>query len=120
MIASPDHWHVPMIIAAAKAGKDIFSEKPMGLAIAWTQAARETVLRNGVVFQWGTQQHAGRLYEHAIRLVHGGALGELKVVRTWVPNSEWGGQRGGDPPKIAPVPDYLDWNMWLGPAPYTP
>ena len=119
MIASPDHWHVPMMIAAAKAGKDIFSEKPMGLAIAWTQAAREAVLRNGVVFQWGAQQHAGKFYEHAIRLVHSGAIGELKEVRTWVPSSEWGGRGPVELPKAVPVPDYLDWDMWQGPAPST-
>ncbi len=119
MIASPDHWHVPMMTAAAKAGKDIFAEKPMGLAIAWTQAAREAVLRSGVVFQWGAHQHTHRMYEHAMRVVHSGKIGELKVVRAWVPSSEWSGDRPAALPKVVPVPDYLDWDMWQGPAPAT-
>ena len=116
MIASPDHWHVPMMTAAAKAGKDIFAEKPMGLAIAWTQAAREAVLGSGVVFQWGAHQHTHRMYEHAMRVVHSGKIGALKVVRAWVPSSEWSGDRPAALPKVVPVPDYLDWDMWQGPG----
>ena len=120
LIGSPDHWHVAMIVAAARAGKDMYSEKPLGLAISWSQAARAAVHRHGVVFQWGTQQHAQRWYAYAVKLAQSGAIGELKEVRTWVPDSEWRGDRVPEAAKVVPVPDYLDWDMWLGPAPYTP
>jgi len=92
----------------------------MGLAIAWTQAGapKRSPQRSGVPM--GTQQHAGRCTSYTIRQCTKAAIGELKEVRTWVPNSEWSGSGSGDP-EIAPVPDYLDWNMWPGGRPpYTP
>ena len=115
MIATPDHWHVPIATAAVRAGKDIYVEKPLGMTIAEGQVLRDTVRQYGAVFQHGTQQRAARQFRHACELVRNGYLGELKTIKVACP----GGREIGPQP-IAPVPKGLEWNMWLGPAPWAP
>lgn len=116
VIATPDHWHVPIAMAAIKAGKDVYLEKPMGVSIEQNKALRAAVHRHGAVFQYGTQQrcfsqHCG----FACELVRNGYLGQLKAVHVVAPN----GATGGDP-TVAAVPAGLDYDLWLGPAPEAP
>ena len=116
VIATPDHWHVPLAIAAIRAGKDVYVEKPLGISIAHGQALREVVHRHGAVFQYGTQQRS--MNQHcgfACELLRNGYLGELKEIQVLAPN----GARGGNPAP-APVPADLDYDLWLGPAPVAP
>jgi predicted dehydrogenase len=115
MIATPDHWHVPIAVAAAEAGKDIYLEKPMGLALAEDQKLRAAVLRQKRVFQFGTQQRSSREFQRAIELVRGGSIGSVRRLHVWAPASRPGGS-------LAPVepPAGLDYDRWLGPAPATP
>ncbi len=116
-IATCDHWHVLCSIAAAKAKKDIYLEKPMGLSMAEDQALRATCKRYGTVFQFGTQQRSSQQFLLACELVRNGKIGELKSINVWSPGSSAGGS-----PEPVPVPDWLDYDMWLGPAakvPYT-
>jgi predicted dehydrogenase len=115
LIATPDHWHVLVALAAVKAGKDVYLEKPMGLSLAQDQALRKAVHRTGRVFQFGTQQRSSRNFRFACELALNGRLGKLHTINVWSPGSS----QGGDP-KPVPVPEWLDYEMWLGPAPYTP
>jgi len=115
MIGTPDHWHVPIAIAAVKAGKDIYVEKPLGMTIGEGQALRDVVRQYGAVFQHGTEQRGYRNFRHACELVRNGYLGDLKIIRVACP----GGQQIGPQPTM-PVPKGLDWDMWLGPAPSVP
>jgi predicted dehydrogenase len=115
LVATPDHWHVLVALAAVKAGKDVYLEKPMGLSLAQDQALRAAVHRHGRVFQFGTQQRSNRNFRFACELALNGRLGKLHTINVWSPGSSQGGS-----PEPVPVPQWLDYNMWLGPAPYTP
>ena len=115
VIATPDHWHVPIAAAAARAGRDIYLEKPIGVSIAQARVLRETVLRYGTVFQFGTQQRSDFEFRRACELVRNGRIGKLHTVNVWSPSSESGGST-----QLAPVPPELDYDMWLGPAPLVP
>lgn len=116
VIATPDHWHVPIAIAAVKAGKDVYVEKPLGISIEQDKAMRAIVHQYGAIFQYGTQQRSFNTHcAFACELVRNGYIGELKEVHVVAPN----GERGGNPTPQT-VPADLDYEMWLGPAPVTP
>lgn len=115
LAAPPDHWHVLIALAAVKSGKDVYLEKPMGLSLAQDQALRTAVHRNGRVFQFGTQQRSSRNFRFACELALNGRLGKLHTINVWSPGSN----QGGDPAPV-PVPEWLDYERWLGPAPHTP
>lgn len=115
LIAAPDHWHVPMGIAAVRAGKHIYLEKPIGCSLAEAQALRKAVQQTGRVFQFGTQQRSDRKFRTACELVRNGLLGKLKTIHVWAPGSTPGGST-----KVVPVPPTLDYERWLGPAPFRP
>jgi predicted dehydrogenase len=114
--ATGDRWHPLVAMAAARTGKDVYSEKPVSLTIAEARALADTVKRYGVIFQIGTQQRSMSNFRHACELVRNGYLGELKKVT--------GDVVPGFPPLCdlpgEPVPDWLDWDMWLGPCPWRP
>ncbi len=114
-IATPDHWHVPIAIAAAKAGKDIYLEKPMGLSVAEDLALRKAVLGHKRIFQFGTQQRSGGEFLRAVEWVRSGRIGPLKRIHVWSPASRPGGARSP-----APAPEGWDFPTWLGPAPEAP
>jgi predicted dehydrogenase len=114
-IGSPDHWHVPMTIAAAKAGKDVCVEKPLGVSIAQDLVCRETIKRYDRVFQYGTEARAMAACRLGAELVRNGRIGEIREIRVKAPNSQPGGSAT---PK--PVPPELDYDLWLGPAPWRP
>ncbi|MEW6071755.1 MAG: Gfo/Idh/MocA family oxidoreductase [Planctomycetota bacterium] len=125
VIATPDHWHVPIATAAVRAGKDVYVEKPLGLAVTWNQALRETVQRYGAVFQYGTQQRSDRNFRHACELARNGVLGDLERIEAWCPGMAAPGwyettSKGGGSTAPIPVPDGFDYDLWLGPAPASP
>jgi predicted dehydrogenase len=113
--ATTDQWHVPTALAAVRSGKDVYLEKPMGLSIKQDQALRSAVHRYGRMFQFGTQQRSEQNFRLACELALNGRLGKLHTINVWSPGSI----QGGDPTPV-PVPEWLDYEMWLGPAPYTP
>jgi len=115
LAATPDHWHVLIALAAVKSGKDVYLEKPMGLSLAQDKALRTAVHRHGRVFQFGTQQRSERNFRFACELALSGRLGKLHTINVWSPGSS----QGGDP-KPVPAPEWIDYERWLGPAPYTP
>lgn len=116
VVATPDHWHVPVGLAAARAGKDMYIEKPLGLCINWNKALREAVHRHGLIFQYGTQQRGSRRCAFGCELVVNGRIGEIKEIHVEAPCG-FGG-RGSTTP--IPVPEGFDYDMWLGPAPLSP
>ncbi|MBN2562116.1 MAG: Gfo/Idh/MocA family oxidoreductase [Phycisphaerae bacterium] len=115
VIATPDHWHVPIAVAAAREGKDLYVEKPLGLSIEQDLTLRETVNRYRRVFQYGTQQRSTPLFRHACELVRNGRIGKVHTINVWCPSGEQGGST-----KVEPPPADLDYDMWLGPAPQAP
>ncbi len=119
LIASPVHWHGVMAVMAAKAGKDIYCEKPTAITIREAQAMTEAVLRYRRVFQAGTQQRSeyGGKFRRACELVRNGAIGKLTEVYACRPGGSFEWKRFGAP---KPVPAGLDWDLALGPAPWQP
>jgi predicted dehydrogenase len=115
LIATPDHWHVPIGVAAAKAGKDMYIEKPLGLSVEEDQILRKLCQQKKRIFQFGTQQRSSREFRKACELVRNGKIGKLKQINVWAAASMPGGST-----KPAPVPEGLDYELWLGPAPQTP
>jgi predicted dehydrogenase len=115
VIATPPHWHVLTALAACRAGKDIYCEKPLGLSIHEGQTLRQAVRQNGTVLQFGTQEHSDARTRFACELVRNGRIGKVHTIYAWCA----AGQAGGSTKPI-PVPEGFDYEMWLGPAPYTP
>ncbi len=115
IIATPDQWHVPTALAAARAGKDVYLEKPIGVTFAEARTLRAAVRRYGTVFQFGTQQRSDGKFHKACELVRGGRIGRLHTVYVWSPGSRASGSL-----ERAPVPEWLDYEMWVGPAPMSP
>lgn len=115
LIATPDHWHVPAAVAAALAGKDIYLEKPMGLSLAEDQRLRKVVRDKQRVFQFGTQQRSSREFRRACQAVRNGRIGALRQIDVWCVGSRPGGSTAP-----VPVPEGLDYDRWLGPAPQSP
>ena len=114
-IATCDHWHVLVALEAARNGKDIYLEKPMGLSLKEDQSLRDVCRRCGTVFQFGTQQRSDNRFRFACELALNERIGKLKQVNVWSPGSSPGGSN-----KIVPAPDWIDYDFWLGPAPYHP
>ena len=114
-IASPDQWHVLQSVEAARAKKDIFLEKPLGLSVAEDIALRQAVRRYDRVFQFGTQQRSDKNFRFACELVLNERIGRLSKITAGVPASR---VVGSIPP--SPVPPWLDWEMWVGPASWMP
>jgi predicted dehydrogenase len=115
VIASPEFWHALHTVWAAKSGKDVYCEKAMTLTHYEGQAVVKAVRRHERVFQLGTQQRSGGNFRFACELARNGYVGKLQRVEVGVP----GGSGVGNVPP-SPVPPGLDYDMWLGPAPYTP
>lgn len=117
-ITTPDHWHAIQAIMAAQAGKDIYCEKPLSLTVAEGRAMVEAVRRYGVVFQTGTQQRSNQQSRFICELVQNKRIGQLKKITVTIgPNNKVAPERDWQP---MPVPDWLDYDMWLGPAPWAP
>jgi predicted dehydrogenase len=108
---TPDHWHSLINIAAARAKKDIYSEKPLTLTIDEGKHVVKAVRENKVVLQTGTQQRSSQRFRMACELVRNNRIGKLKEVNVWLP----AGLKGG-PFTSQPVPAGLDWDFWQGQA----
>jgi len=116
VVATPDHWHVPIAIAAVKAGKAVYVEKPLSLSMSEGRILVDAVRRYGAILQVGSQQRSDEKFIRACELVRNGRLGQLKTAKVLIY------ARGGkdNPWSPQPVPPELDYDLWLGPAPYSP
>ena len=115
MISTPDHWHVPIAIAAAKAGKDVECEKPT-LTVCEGRILVETMERYSRVFQWSTEDRAVYEYHRMCELVRNGRIGKVHTIRVELPSDP---DTPGNPQPM-PAPENLDYDLWLGPAPWAP
>lgn len=117
-ISTPDHWHAYMTVEACKAGKDVFVEKPASVYVEEGQKMVQAARKYNRVVQAGTMQRSGGYFKKAAEIVKSGLLGDVTFVHTWqsgaVKKQGWGRPADG------PVPEGLDWEMWLGPAPKVP
>ncbi len=116
MISTPDHWHVPMAIAAARAGKDICCEKPLTLSIAEGRALSDTVQCYKRVFRTDSEFRSLSSFQRQCELVLNGRIGKVNTIYTGVP----AGDIACPPQPVMTVPEELDYNLWLGPAPLAP
>lgn len=114
-VSTPDHWHPYMTVEACKAGKDVYVEKPICVAIEEGRKMVQAARKYNRVVQVGTMQRSGIHFQKAAEIVRSGRLGKVTFCRTW--NYGNMNEEGiGNPPDTSP-PAGLDWEMWLGPAP---
>jgi hypothetical protein len=115
LIATPDHWHVPIAIAAARAGKDVYVEKPLGVCLGEDLACLKVFQEHQQIFQYGTWQRSLSHCRLGRDIVRSGRIGKLQAIEVVAPAGGSGGST-----KVIPVPKNLDYNMWCGPSPVRP
>ncbi len=117
VIATPDHWHVPIAMAAIRVGKAVYVEKPLSVTVQEGRRLVEVVRRYGGIVQVGSQQRSDEKFIKACELVRNGRLGRVQTIRVTIVGRP-GPASGVWSPQ--PVPPELDYEMWLGPAPWAP
>jgi predicted dehydrogenase len=126
VISTPDHWHVPLAYHAALAKKDMYVEKPLGVAMTWAGKLRQAVADNGVIFQYGTQQRSDESFRRTVELVRNGYIGRVRRIDAWCCGMRAPGwyaetfQTHHKNVQPAPLPEGFDYDTWLGPAPKRP
>jgi predicted dehydrogenase len=115
-LALPDHWHAIISCAAANKKIHIYGEKPLARYLNESRIIVDTVAKNNIIWQTGSQQRSEAYFRHAAELVKNGRIGKVDYVEVGLPD---GGHYTGNPPEI-PVPEGVNWDMWLGPAPKVP
>jgi predicted dehydrogenase len=115
-IATPDHWHAPATILACAAGKHVYVEKPGSHNAHESQLMVEAARKHKRVVQMGNQRRSWPWVIEGMRALHNGEIGKLFFARAWYTNRRGSIGRG----KVAPVPDWLDYELWQGPAPERP
>lgn len=118
VVATPDHTHAVASAAAMKAGKHVFCEKPLTRTLQESRALRALARQQSVATAMGNQGTYSGPFRRALELIRNGTIGEVKEVHVW--NSGGGADKKQPPQGEPPVPDYLDWDLWLGPAAFRP
>ena len=137
LVATPDHTHAVAAMAALKKGKHVYCEKPLTHSVSEARALTDAAREAGVATQMGNQKHASHGLRRQVEVIQSGIIGPVHEVHVWCGNTGWHGPWsqvvhkrwaasegftvGPDRPReTPPVPDTLDWNLWLGPAPHRP
>jgi predicted dehydrogenase len=132
VVSTPEHTHAVAVLPALQLKKHVFCEKPLTHNVHEARVLREATAAAGVATQMGTQIHASENYRRVVELVQSGAIGRVTechvwVSRAWGLQSEEDAKKNGDivhvterPSEVHPVPDGIDWDLWLGPAPARP
>lgn len=120
MLGLPDHWHAIPAIAAARAGKDVFGEKPLAHTLKEGRAMVQAMSTYGRIWQTGSWQRSEANFRFGAELVRNGRIGTVHTVEVGLPDghTDFAGTFGQD--KISPPPPELNYDFWLGPAPYAP
>lgn len=116
LISTPDHWHALPTVDACKAGKDVYTEKPLSLVVTEGRAMVKAARDNKRIVQTGSQQRSGKEFRQACELVRNGALGKIKEVKVGLPAPNWTSKAKMPVPDSDP-PAALDYDFWVGPAP---
>ena len=119
-IGTPDHWHALIAIAAARAGKHIYGQKPLSLTVREGRAMADAVKTAGIVWQTGSQQRSDSNFRRVCELVRNNRLGRVHTVRVGLPRGRPDFGKTAHLTETQPVPDGFDYDMWLGPAPEKP
>ena len=117
VVATPDHIHAPATAAALHLGKHVYCEKPLTHTVSEARTIAELAAKMKVATQMGTQIHATENYRRVVEIIQSGAIGSMTEVHTWAGRA-WGGHKR--PTDTPPVPPYIHWDLWLGPAPERP
>jgi predicted dehydrogenase len=117
IVGTPDHSHAPATMMALRAGLHVYCEKPLTHTVTEARLVAETAAKMKRVTQMGTQIHAGSNYRRVVELIQGGAIGPVKEVHVWCDRQYVGHDR---PKESFAVPAGLNWDLWLGAAPYRP
>jgi predicted dehydrogenase len=114
-VATPDHWHAQIATLAFQAGKDVYGEKPLSYCKKEGDMMLKNLNKHNRIFQMGNQIHAGDNFHRVVEIIKSGAIGNVHTVRLWkqATTPDLGS------PTVKPIPKTLNWDMWLGPAPYT-
>jgi myo-inositol 2-dehydrogenase / D-chiro-inositol 1-dehydrogenase len=115
LIGTPDHWHVPIAVAACRAGKDVYCEKPVSLTVDEGKLLAKVVRQTGAVVQVGSWQRSDHRFRTACEMIRAGRLGKLRRVGVTLGENP----RGGPFATMAP-PAHLNWDLWQGQAPAAP
>ncbi len=116
LVSTPDHIHAPATAMALRMKKHVYCEKPLTHTVFEARTVRELTKQNNLVTQMGTQIHAGDNYRRVVELIQRGAIGAVREVHVWSAAS----YSGASYTTTTPVPEYLDWDLYLGPAPQRP
>jgi predicted dehydrogenase len=121
-VGTPDHHHAPASAMAIKAGKGVYTQKPMTHSVYEARVLRELAKKHKVATQMGNQGTAGGNLRQSVEIIQAGGIGEVKEVHIWTNRPVWPQSPNikARPPMPMPVPDHLDWDCWLGPAPERP
>ncbi|MGB2824180.1 MAG: Gfo/Idh/MocA family oxidoreductase, partial [Phycisphaerae bacterium] len=117
VVSTPDHTHAVAAVAAMKLGKHVYCEKPLTRTVYESHVMRKTAAKHKLVTQMGNQGSASEGLRRAVELAWAGTCGELRECYVWLANGDAPQERPKDQP---PVPEGLNWDLWLGPAPYRP
>lgn len=117
IIGTPDHWHCLQLVYACQAGKDVYVEKPMANSIAECNIMVKASTYYNRIVQVGQQQRSGFVFQESMKMIKDGTIGKLRKVNVWG-NFNYG--TGSVPVADSPVPEGVDYDMWLGPAPLRP
>jgi predicted dehydrogenase len=112
-VSTPDHTHAPAAMTAMNHGKHVYCQKPLTHDVYESRQLKKISQANKVVTQMGTQIHSATQYRTAVKLVQSGVIGKIREAHSWS-NKTWGYE--GPDPVSSPVPDHLDWDLWLGTA----
>jgi len=117
-VSVPDHMHAPITLALLRAGKHVYCQKPLTRTVAESRAVLEVSRASGVVTQMGIQGHSGPTYSQALPLLRSGVIGPVHTVHVWSDRPKgWWPQGVERPSDTDPVPESLEWDLWLGVAP---
>ncbi len=132
VVSTPEHSHAYATMPALQLGKHVYCEKPLAYNIHETRRVTRAAADANVATQMGTQIHASKNYHRVVELIQSGAIGNVTEAHVWVSRA-WGLQSEADsikhkdivfvqdrPTESMPAPEYLDWDLWLGPAPSRP
>ena len=117
VVSTPNHIHAPASVTAMRMGKHAYCEKPLSHSVYEARVAAQVAAEQNVATQMGTQIHATENFRRIVELIRAGAIGEVRECHCWL---RGGGSAGDRPKDTPPVPAGLDWDVWLGPAPYRP